>query len=666
VDSILVLIRSEKDDTVKVNSLIFLAEYTSENDGDSSSGLHYARAARDIANQISWAKGVLKANMALGNVYYNFKDLSRSAQFYKTADSIAVELEDHSSAAIALFNLSLAYLEAASYAKSLDCNKAILTLNQPAEFIVKVLGNMGIIYKKVGDYPNSLIYYDSSLTITNKLIKKTNGNSMYVEQRGALLVTLGDIYLSMKQYDSALKNYRVALSTSQETGSLLLSVMSLKGIAGVYDYLLSFSEALDSYEKALKISKKLKRRIYEAEILNDPGRLYLKTGNIDEAYRCADSSLQLSEENHYYKQLAVTSITLGRIYTIQKKNKQAVAFLQRSIAICGQSCVLEDEKDAWEALSYTYEQMKQPARALDAYRHFITIRDSIYNIERANALTRIDLQYKFNEQKQADAAINKLKMQKQRMYTYAGFAGLILTLLLAFSIFRNYSHEKKANIAISNANVTIMDEKQRAEALLLNILPENVAQELKDYGSVQARLFENTSIMFTDFVNFTEASERLSPEDLVAELHECFMGFDQIISKYKVEKIKTVGDAYVAASGLPDHNPHHATELMRAAIECRNFMTERRKQLGGKTFSMRIGIHSGTVIAGIVGVKKFAYDIWGDTVNTAARMEQYSEQDKINISQTTYDLVKNEFTCTDRGEIDAKHKGKMRMYFVEA
>jgi adenylate cyclase len=173
-------------------------------------------------------------------------------------------------------------------------------------------------------------------------------------------------------------------------------------------------------------------------------------------------------------------------------------------------------------------------------------------------------------------------------------------------------------------------------------------------------------VLFTDFVNFTEAGERFSPQALVAELHTCFKAFDIIVSKYNIEKIKTVGDAYLAVSGLPNANPAHAREVVMAALEIRDFIAERRKQLGDQTFDIRIGVNSGTVVAGIVGVKKFAYDIWGDTVNIAARIEQYSDPGKINISQSTYELVKDTFTCTDRGEIDAKHKGKLRMYYAEA
>lgn len=208
--------------------------------------------------------------------------------------------------------------------------------------------------------------------------------------------------------------------------------------------------------------------------------------------------------------------------------------------------------------------------------------------------------------------------------------------------------------------------KQKSDELLLNILPSEVAEELKEKGHTDARLFNNVSVLFTDFVGFTKAGERMSPQELVDELHVCFRTFDEIISKYRIEKIKTIGDAYLAVSGLPAADANHALNVTRAAIEIQAFMKDRKEKMREKTFDIRIGIHSGSVVAGIVGIKKFAYDIWGDTVNTAARMESASEPGKINISEATHELIKGHFDCTYRGMIDAKNKGELKMYFVNA
>jgi len=232
------------------------------------------------------------------------------------------------------------------------------------------------------------------------------------------------------------------------------------------------------------------------------------------------------------------------------------------------------------------------------------------------------------------------------------------------SVIRDGKLLQENNVVLSNTLGELKLEKQKSDDLLLNILPEEVADELKVKGSTTAKHFDNVTVLFTDFVNFTEAGEQMKPQELIDELHSCFKAFDEIIEKHNIEKIKTIGDAYLAVAGLPSSDPKHAENVVSAALEIRAYMEARLASRAAGTFHIRLGIHSGSVVAGVVGVKKFAYDIWGDTVNTAARMEQNSEPGKINISQTTYDMIKDKFKCTYRGEIDAKGKGMLKMYYV--
>jgi predicted ATPase/class 3 adenylate cyclase len=209
-------------------------------------------------------------------------------------------------------------------------------------------------------------------------------------------------------------------------------------------------------------------------------------------------------------------------------------------------------------------------------------------------------------------------------------------------------------------------EKKKSDDLLLNILPEEVAAELKQTGHTTPRSYKVATVMFTDFENFTLKSEKLSPEELVNIIDTCFKKFDEIISRHHIEKIKTIGDAYLCVSGLPDNKDHNAENVVKAAMEIVEVIRDFQLRENEKGFfNIRIGIHTGPLIAGVVGNKKFAYDIWGDTVNTAARMEQNSEPNRINISQSTYELVKDKFSCSFRGKQPAKNKGMIEMYFVE-
>jgi ligand-binding sensor domain-containing protein/class 3 adenylate cyclase len=213
----------------------------------------------------------------------------------------------------------------------------------------------------------------------------------------------------------------------------------------------------------------------------------------------------------------------------------------------------------------------------------------------------------------------------------------------------------------------IEGQKGRIEDLLLNILPKEISEELKDKGKATARRHEQVTVLFTDMKGFTQAAERMTPEELVNELDQCFIKFDEIVGRYRIEKIKTIGDSYMCAAGVPAQDPHHATACVLAALEVRDLMDQwrtDREAKGATPWALRIGLHSGPVVAGVVGRRKFAYDIWGDTVNTASRLESSGAPGEVNISAATYALVKDRFVCESRGEVAAKNKGSIAMYFV--
>ncbi len=215
----------------------------------------------------------------------------------------------------------------------------------------------------------------------------------------------------------------------------------------------------------------------------------------------------------------------------------------------------------------------------------------------------------------------------------------------------------------------IEKERKKSEQLLLNILPKATAEELKVKGRTKARKYENVTILFTDFVGFTKLAELLSPEELVEELDAMFSAFDQLMSKYQLEKIKTIGDSYMCAGGVPEADPSSVFKVVEAAKDMLEFMKkqqQKNRQTNKPEFHIRIGIHTGTVVAGVVGFKKFAFDIWGDDVNLAARMESSGLPDHINVSESTYALIKDRIPCTHRGKIKAKNKGEVDMYLVNA
>ncbi len=239
-------------------------------------------------------------------------------------------------------------------------------------------------------------------------------------------------------------------------------------------------------------------------------------------------------------------------------------------------------------------------------------------------------------------------------------------LIIAALLFLLYQGKQRTARALAAKNRIIEEERKRSDELLLNILPPAVAQELKTKNKVAARKYEEATVMFIDFVGFTHTAEKLTPEQLVSELDYCFTSFDRIIGQYRIEKIKTVGDAYICASGLSDKNAS-PSDMVKAALQIQDFLlhlkAERMSQ-GLPYFEARVGIHTGPVVAGVVGEKKFAYDIWGDTVNTAARVEQACDPGRVNVSESTYWKAKYEFEWLPRGVISTKNKAPMEMYYV--
>lgn len=225
--------------------------------------------------------------------------------------------------------------------------------------------------------------------------------------------------------------------------------------------------------------------------------------------------------------------------------------------------------------------------------------------------------------------------------------------------------ERTSQLQTKNEELTI--EKEKSDNLLLNILPKEVAHELKEKGIFVAKRYEKVTILFIDIKDFTLISEKMEPEELVSELHTYFKKFDEISTSFGLEKIKTMGDAYLAVGGLPDNNRASAVDVINSALQMIEFSKQRveeRKKLGKSNFEIRVGVSTGSVVSGIVGIKKFQFDIWGYAVNVAARMEQYSEPGRINISASTYDLIKDYFNCEYRGKLPAKGLGDIEMYYL--
>ncbi len=428
-----------------------------------------------------------------------------------------------------------------------------------------------------------------------------------------------------------------------------------------YQPALRFIDSAEHYAKALEFTEELPYIMLERAVI------YIKTGRLAEALSLLEELRKLEEEHEIllYSSGGEFELDYGwhEYYNAIGDNAAAVRALQQGLKkaykLNHSAFVLKYLKELANATQRT-----APNRSRDYMVKYLRLKDSL---DKETALTNIAYYETVLQEKQQLQKIDSLKLERdaqsyklseQQKFLSLSVLAISLLMVLAFTLFVGFRNKAKANKIISQ-------EKQKSEDLLLNILPQEVAEELKENGNAKAKHFDMVTVLFTDFVNFTKAGERMGAQELVDELHACFKGFDQIIAEYGIEKIKTIGDAYMAVCGLPAPDEDHAIKIAMAAIEIRQFVATRRQQFPNKAFDIRIGIHSGPVVAGIVGVKKFAYDIWGDTVNTAARMEQTSEPGKINISEATYKLIRNRVSCTYRGAVKAKSKGAMKMYFID-
>lgn len=703
VDSMLRLLPRKAADTHKVKLLQSLA--TAYLEIDPNKGVQYGRLAENLAKQLGWKKGVVGACRIIGLNYEYLYEYDSALSAYEEVLSMQIALKDKMGIGKAYFNLGIVCLEQNDYAKAIAYNqKAIEVFQKIGEkkYLSSVYGNLGVVYKSISNYPVALDYYFKSLKMDEErgdtasmAINLGNIGQIYNvidnhekslqyyfksielkksigEKRGIaiFMVNIGNIYDITKRYGKALQYLFAALKMNEEDGNekeLARSYYSLgNALANHYNYYLGCRFLHYSEIQARATGQD--NLVAESEL--SLGNLYIDIVEknlpphslIAEAKQNTDPIADKIENE--LKDYIAAKMVVDSIREVDLKlPKTRDGLLEEGIKLSKLALVTFSEvenrtqsQNAYQTLSIAYKLKGDWKNALIATDSFLSIRDSV--LSKDNKLVMANLATTREEElKEKQIAINKLEKEKKKDERFLFGFGIAGMLLIVVTLLFNLRFVRKSHKEIER-------EKEISEQLLLNILPAGIAGELKSKGSSEARLFENVTVLFTDFVGFTKVSERLTPQQLVAELDTCFKAFDGIVTHYGIEKIKTIGDAYLAVCGIPNADANHAKKAVLAAKEMAAFIKSRHAILGDDTFEVRIGLHTGAVVAGIVGVKKFAYDIWGDTVNTAARMEQNSLPGRINISETTYQVIKDEIACEYRGEISAKNKGLLKMYFV--
>jgi class 3 adenylate cyclase len=630
IDSLNSVLRTAIPDSTRVSTLVELSGQYYRTAPDGAKRL--AIEAKDLALRIDHKSGLARAYKAIGMCYYFQNNWVETLVNWKLA---------------------------------LETFRAINDLNG----VSNMLNNLGAVYFNGGDDKAALDYYLESLRVA----ESTNDSLRTV----TALVNIGTVYLNKDASTGlAYKYYKRALPLSKALGNYDAIGTCAVNLGEIYlrtnkadsarfynpdSALFYFETALDAYRNSSTGNVPF--------ALKSIGRVYAVRKDFDKAIRFQTEAYQLAKANDAPLEMAQSLLSLADTYESKGDIAQAIAKYEEAKVIAQEIEALYEMKAAYEALAKNYSRSADFKQAYTYLRLSADIKDTLYNAEMDKKLQAQSLSYEIEKKEgqisllEKDQELRSLELKRQKAIRNGTLAAGFLLLVVAAGLFNRYRYTRKVN-------KIIQAEKDRSETLLLNILPKEVAEELKAKGEAEAKLINHVSVVFTDFKGFTAMSELVSPQQLVHDLHDCFSFFDRLCEQFGLEKIKTIGDAYMAAGGLPVENSTHAVDAIQVALAMRDFIAEgkaRKIAAGLPYFEIRIGIHTGPVVAGIVGVKKFQYDIWGDTVNTASRMESSGAVGQVNISEATYVLVKDlpGFRFTPRGKVQAKGKGELEMYFAE-
>jgi adenylate cyclase len=618
VDSLKSLLENTRNDTIRVDVLNSISNSIFSSSPDEA--IEYGNKAKELAEKINDSTALAYAFKNIGLGYYIHSNYVEVSIYWEKSLEIFELIHDDIGSSNLLGNLGVMYANQGDDAKGIDYLLRSLRLAEQEDDkfrIASALGNIGYVYSsKPATWDQALPYYWQALAIGETLED--------LDIIGTTASNIGDVYYHKQMFDSAIFYLKKSLTALSNTVD---AALTLNLMGKVYASQGDFKLAEYFHQRAVEISTNF------------------------------DAPLELSE----------SLLGLANIYQKMGKNATAISTYKKAQIIAqkvGADYIL---KDVYEGLAKSYASVSNFENAFVYQKLFDVVKDSIYTVETDDKIKNFQFSYEIDKKEdeieilEKTSEIEGLQIERQKGIIYAAVIMVVLLLVMAIGIFNRYKYVRKTKRVIEV-------EKDKSEALLLNILPKETARELEDNGFATPQHYDSVSVLFTDFKSFTKLAESMSSQDLVKELNMYFSAFDDIMERYGLEKIKTIGDAYMSAGGIPTANQTHPEDSIKAGLAIQDYMKEsnsHRMDNGLAPWELRVGIHTGPVVAGVVGKKKFAYDIWGDTVNVASRMESNGEAGKVNISAATYSLVKDQYDVTHRGKIEAKNKGEIDMYFVE-
>lgn len=520
--------------------------------------------------------------------------------------------------------------------------------------------NIGNVFYMQSNYPNALKYYQKALKINEEIGNKSG--------QSKTLGNIGVIYNSQSNYSKALEYQKEALKINEEIGNKSGQAANFGNIGAIYQIQSNYPNALKYYHKALNMNVEVGNKTGQALVLGNIGAIYSSQSNFHKAIESLQKSLMINIEIDSQKGLAYNYLNIGELYlslsqdSILSKVKiesqyvnldkevnlnKSIEFTLQAEKIFREIHGINELSQLYNTLHKAYYQKGMYKQSIDAHIKYIELRDSVFSQE--NTYKIADLE-KSREEDLKQKEIEKQKImiaeqeKRERLILYFSIGIVLLMAVVMFIIFRLL---------------------KRADKLLYNVLPISIAKRLKNKEHPISDYFEQASIVFIDIVNFTELAKDEDPRRVVEALNKIFTQYDEIANKFGLEKIKTIGDSYMAAAGIPLIQKDNAHRAAQMALEVKAMMADYHTSDGTK-IEVRIGLDCGPVVAGVIGENKFIYDMWSDAVNTASRMESSSIAGQVHVSERFKDAVTEyeQFDYVERGEMEIKGKGKMKTYFI--
>jgi adenylate cyclase len=580
-------------------------------------------------------------------------DSAKAHSLAMQAKEMAVEINYPKGEAYALKNIGMIYYTKGMYVETLDYWNQSLQIFEKVKDDVgtsNMLNNIGAIYMTQGADAKALEYTLKSLQIAEKL-----GDTLRMV---SALMNVGSTYYNKKD-PVALKYLLKVVPLVEKDKDKQAYIVVTGNIGEIYADSGNNAKAYEFYNKSIEAAGNTASAAFA---YNGIGKIKLNEGKFTEAIQYHNIALKLDEKFEDKLQEVRSLRGIAAVYLKMDKTEDAIGYYNKARTVAeGMDDLKIELRDLYKEMALAYSKSGNFSNAFLYQSRYSELNDSLYTIESKKKLNQLQFDFDLSK-KEAEIKLQEASIKSEKQVRLALIGGLVLILVIAFMIYRH-------SLQKSRVNKILDKQKDQIEHLLLNILPKEVASELQTSGTSKPRLFDEVSILFTDFKEFTSIAGKLSPAELVEDLNECFIGFDNIIDKYNLEKIKTIGDSYMCAGNIPSPDNDHTYKIVRAALEIQAFIEKHNMRQVSKNlppWEIRIGINVGPVVAGVVGKRKYAYDIWGSAVNIASRMESSGTPGKVNISARTYELIQNRFNCTYRGKIHVKNLGDLDMYYVES